>query len=61
MSKDELLDKLIQVDPEICHGQPCFAGTRIMVWQVLEMLETDQNEYDNKEMERKQKKIKRNR
>lgn len=29
--------------------------------QVLEMLESDQNEYDNKEMERKQKKIKRNR
>jgi len=25
-------------DPKICHGQPTFRGTRIMVWQVLEML-----------------------
>ena len=25
-------------DPEICHGKPTFAGTRVMVWQVLEML-----------------------
>ena len=26
-------------DPKICHGKPVFKGTRIMVWQVLEMLE----------------------
>ncbi|RLI73253.1 DUF433 domain-containing protein [Archaeoglobales archaeon] len=26
------------MDPEICHGKPVFKGTRIMVWQVLEML-----------------------
>lgn len=25
-------------DPKICHGKPTFKGTRIMVWQVLEML-----------------------
>src|SRR5262249_3096028 len=25
-------------DPEICHGKPTFIGTRIMVWQVLEMV-----------------------
>lgn len=31
--------KLITVDPEICHGKPVFNGTRIMVWQILEMLE----------------------
>lgn len=28
----------ITVDPEICHGKPVFAGTRIMVWQVLSYL-----------------------
>ncbi|MBS7620476.1 DUF433 domain-containing protein [Candidatus Bathyarchaeota archaeon] len=26
------------IDSEICHGKPTFKGTRIMVWQVLEML-----------------------
>lgn len=30
---------LITVDKNICHGQPCFAGTRIMVYLVLELLE----------------------
>lgn len=29
----------ITVDPYICHGQPCFKGTRIMVYLVLELLE----------------------
>ena len=29
----------ISVDPHICHGKPCFKGTRIMVYLVLEMLE----------------------
>lgn len=29
----------ITVDPKICHGQPCFRDTRIMVYLVLEMLE----------------------
>ena len=24
--------------PTICHGKPTFKGTRVMVWQVLEML-----------------------
>ena len=33
------IDKHIIIDPEICHGKPTFKGTRIMVWQVLEMLE----------------------
>lgn len=31
--------KHIVVDPKICHGQPCFKGTRIMVYLVLELLE----------------------
>lgn len=29
----------IQVDPTVCHGQPHFAGTRILVHTVLELLE----------------------
>jgi len=33
-----LLGRYIVADPEICHGQPTFRGTRIMVWQVLEMV-----------------------
>lgn len=33
------IDKHIIIDPEICHGKPTFKGTRVMVWQVLEMLE----------------------
>lgn len=33
------IDKHIVIDPEICHGKPTFKGTRIMVWQILEMLE----------------------
>lgn len=29
----------IAVNPLICHGKPCFKGTRIMVYLVLELLE----------------------
>lgn len=32
-------EKLITVDKNICHGQPCFSGTRIMIYLVLELLE----------------------
>jgi len=28
----------IKADPNICHGQPCIKGTRIMVWLILEYL-----------------------
>ncbi|RLC77640.1 MAG: hypothetical protein DRI61_11165 [Chloroflexi bacterium] len=28
----------ITVNPKICHGQPCIKGTRIMVWQILDLL-----------------------
>lgn len=31
--------EFISVNPAVCHGQPCFQGTRIMVWQILELLE----------------------
>jgi len=34
----KLLGRYIVADPEICHGKPTFRGTRIMVWQVLEMV-----------------------
>ena len=30
----------ITVDPNICHGKPRFKGTRIMVYLVLELLES---------------------
>ena len=36
--KKVFVNKYIVADPSICHGKPTFAGTRIMVWQVLEML-----------------------
>ena len=29
----------ISIDPNICHGQPCIKGTRIMVYLILELLE----------------------
>jgi len=28
----------IEVDPDVCHGKPRIAGTRIMVEQVLDLL-----------------------
>jgi len=37
------IDKNIIIDPEICHGKPTFKGTRIMVWQVLEMMDAGAN------------------
>ncbi|MDP3994718.1 MAG: DUF433 domain-containing protein [bacterium] len=36
----------IVVDSEICHGKPVFKGTRIMVWQVLELLEVGETPKD---------------
>lgn len=29
----------VVIDPSICHGKPVIAGTRVMVWQILELLE----------------------
>ncbi len=31
----------IIVDPKICHGKPVIRGTRIMVWQILDLLEDE--------------------
>lgn len=36
--KAKLLGRYIIADPDICHGKPTFRGTRIMVWQVLNMV-----------------------
>ena len=36
--KGKELGQYIVMDPDICHGQPTFKGTRIMVKSVLEML-----------------------
>lgn len=33
-----LLGRYIIADPKVCYGKPTFRGTRIMVWQVLEMV-----------------------
>ncbi len=32
------ITKYISVDPNICHGKPCFKGTRVMVYLVLQLL-----------------------
>ena len=39
MKIDRLVEKFISVDPSICHGKPCLAGTRVMVYQILEHVE----------------------
>jgi uncharacterized protein (DUF433 family) len=33
-----LFSDRITVDPNMCHGQPCVKGTRIMVWLILDFL-----------------------
>ncbi|MFA6306189.1 MAG: DUF433 domain-containing protein [Patescibacteria group bacterium] len=33
-----IINNHIVADPNICHGKPTFSGTRVMVWQVLDML-----------------------
>lgn len=37
--KRVVVNEYIVADPKICHGKPTFKDTRVMVWQVLEMLE----------------------
>ena len=34
------INKYIVADPKICHGKLTFKNTRVMVWQVLDMLES---------------------
>ncbi|MBE7445595.1 MAG: DUF433 domain-containing protein [Planctomycetia bacterium] len=33
------MNNRIEVNPDICHGQPCIKGTRIMVYIIIELLE----------------------
>lgn len=33
------INEHIVADSNICHGKPTFKGTRIMVWQVLDLLQ----------------------
>ncbi len=44
MTKPIQINDQIVADPKICHGKPTFKGTRIMVWQILEMLKNNQNQ-----------------
>ena len=37
---DSLIETYVSVDPQIHHGKPCFRGTRIPVYVVLELLES---------------------
>lgn len=37
------IHRYITVDPRICHGKPCFKGTRVMVSTILELLESGQD------------------
>jgi uncharacterized protein (DUF433 family) len=37
MTREQLLER-IAVDPNICHGKPCFRGTRVMLSIVLDSL-----------------------
>lgn len=41
-----IINDYVVADPQICHGKPTFSGTRIMVWQILEMLKEGQTEED---------------
>jgi uncharacterized protein (DUF433 family) len=40
-NRRKILGKFIVADPEICHGQPTFLGTRILVTQVLNQVAKD--------------------
>lgn len=37
MTNEELLER-ITIDPDVCHGQPCVRGTRVLVTVVLDAL-----------------------
>ena len=32
------INRHIVIDSKVCHGEPTFKGTRVMVWQVLDLL-----------------------
>ena len=35
---ENLIDQYVSVNASVCHGKPCFKGTRIMIYIILEML-----------------------
>ncbi len=37
------IEEYISAERDVCHGKPCFKGTRIMVASVLELLEAGQS------------------
>jgi uncharacterized protein (DUF433 family) len=37
VTSEELLE-MISIDPNVCHGQPCIKGTRVLVTVVLDAL-----------------------
>lgn len=40
------INEYIVADAQICHGKPTFKRTRVMAWQVLEMLSEGINKKD---------------
>jgi uncharacterized protein (DUF433 family) len=40
-----MIGRYIVADPAVCHGQPTFRGTRILVANVLEQLSAGMGEY----------------
>lgn len=44
--KRVIINNFIVADPQICHGKPTFKGTRVMVWQILEMLKDNNGEQE---------------
>ena len=44
--KKVVINQHIIADPNICHGKPTFKGTRIMVWQVLDLLKAGESTVD---------------
>lgn len=34
------------VNSEVCHGKPVIGGPRVMVWQILEMLEAGKDSHE---------------
>lgn len=46
MTKRIEINAKIVADSRICHGKPTFKGTRIMVWQILDMIKDGANVSD---------------
>ena len=40
------INEYIVADPKICHGKPTFKGTRVMVWQILDLLKSGETTKD---------------